>query len=77
MVQMAAIRQNYVRRHTPEGWRRGVTLVWEIVPRRAIAWLARTLYTEPYLACPMRPMASARKDSNALTLAGMYCEDGK
>jgi uncharacterized protein YqjF (DUF2071 family) len=44
----------YVRRETPEGWRRGVTFVREIVPRRAIAVLARMLYDEPYLACPMR-----------------------
>jgi uncharacterized protein YqjF (DUF2071 family) len=44
----------YVRREAPEGWRRGVTFVREIVPRRAIASLARVLYNEPYLACPMR-----------------------
>jgi hypothetical protein len=44
----------YVRRQTAEGWRRGVTFVREIVPRRAIAWVARTLYNEPYVACPMR-----------------------
>ena len=44
----------YVRRETPEGWRRGVTFVREIVPRGAIAALARALYNEPYLACPMR-----------------------
>ncbi|HEY3898090.1 MAG TPA: DUF2071 domain-containing protein [Chthoniobacter sp.] len=44
----------YVRRQAAEGWRRGVTFVREIVPRRAIAWLARSLYNEPYVACPMR-----------------------
>ncbi|MEP6672880.1 MAG: DUF2071 domain-containing protein [Chthoniobacter sp.] len=44
----------YVRRETPEGWRRGVTFVREIVPRLAIATVARVLYNEPYLACPMR-----------------------
>jgi len=43
----------YVRRRMPEGWRRGVTFLREIVPGRAIAWTARTLYNEPYLACPM------------------------
>ena len=31
----------YVRRWTSEGWRRGVVFVREIVPRRAIATLAR------------------------------------
>jgi uncharacterized protein YqjF (DUF2071 family) len=44
----------YVRRKGPEGWRRGVVFVREIVPRAAIAWVARTLYNEPYLALPMR-----------------------
>lgn len=43
----------YVRRKGPEGWRRGVVFVREIVPRRAIAWLARWLYNENYVALPM------------------------
>lgn len=44
----------YVRRPTPEGWRRGVVFVKEIVPRRLIAWVARAVYGEPYVALPMR-----------------------
>jgi hypothetical protein len=44
----------YVRRHTHEGWRRGVVFIRELVPRRAIAYLARTIYGEPYNALPMR-----------------------
>ena len=44
----------YVRHRVPEGWRRGVTFVRELVPRRAIASVARILYDEPYLAVPMR-----------------------
>ncbi len=43
----------YVRRQGPEGWRRGVVFVKEIVPRRAIAWVARTVYNENYVALPM------------------------
>jgi len=43
----------YVRRRGPEGWRRGVVFVKEIVPRWAIAWVARTLYNENYVALPM------------------------
>ncbi len=43
----------YVRRKTHSGWRRGVVFVKEIVPRRAIAWIARTFYNEPYVALPM------------------------
>ena len=38
----------YVRRETPEETRRGVVFVKEIVPRYAIAKVARTLYGEPY-----------------------------
>ena len=44
----------YVRRRAAEGWRRGVTFVRELVPRRAIALVARVFYDEPYLAAPMR-----------------------
>jgi uncharacterized protein YqjF (DUF2071 family) len=44
----------YVRRKASEGWRRGVVFVKEIVPRAAIAWLARQVYNEPYIAVPMR-----------------------
>jgi hypothetical protein len=44
----------YVRHRGAEGWRRGVVFVREIVPRRAIAALARRFYGEPYSAFPMR-----------------------
>jgi uncharacterized protein YqjF (DUF2071 family) len=44
----------YVRRQTADGWRRGVVFIKEIVPRRAIAWTARTFYNENYIALPMR-----------------------
>jgi uncharacterized protein len=45
----------YVRRRTAEGeWRRGVVFVKELVPRAAIALVARKLYGEPYEALPMR-----------------------
>jgi uncharacterized protein YqjF (DUF2071 family) len=43
----------YVRRKGPEGWRRGVVFVKEIVPRRAIAAVARYAYGERYAAMPM------------------------
>lgn len=33
--------------------RRGVCFIRELVPQRTVAWLARTLYHEPYLAIPM------------------------
>jgi uncharacterized protein YqjF (DUF2071 family) len=43
----------YVRHQAADGWRRGVVFVRELVPRAAIAWVARTIYQEPYLAVPM------------------------
>ncbi len=44
----------YVRRRDGDRWRRGVVFIKEIVPRRLIAWAARTFYNEPYVALPMR-----------------------
>ena len=42
----------YVRRKAEDGWRRGVVFVKEIVPRTAIALVARRLYNENYVALP-------------------------
>jgi uncharacterized protein YqjF (DUF2071 family) len=50
----------YVRRRPPGGRedgrddRRGVVFVKELVPRFAIAWVARVLYGENYVSLPMR-----------------------
>ncbi len=45
----------YVVRHMLDGEvRRGVCFIREFVPRAAIAFVARTLYEEPYSAVPMR-----------------------
>ena len=50
----------YVRRELPDGEvRRGVTFVRELVPRHAIAAVARLAYNEPYAACPMRSSVRA------------------
>ena len=43
----------YVRRKADDGWRRGVVFIKELVPRRAIAFIARKFYNENYLALPM------------------------
>lgn len=43
----------YVRRDTRDGTRRGVVFVKEIVPRAAIAWVARRVYNENYVALRM------------------------
>lgn len=44
----------YVRREVGDEIRRGVVFVKEIVPRWAIATVARRVYNEPYVAVPMR-----------------------
>lgn len=51
----------YVKRELPGETRRGVVFVKEIVPRRAIAWVARALYGEPYEAAVMRNNNDAGK----------------
>jgi uncharacterized protein len=55
----------YVRRRMPDGsWRRGVTFVQEMVPRTAIALVARTFYGEPYVSRPMRRVAVPDDESD-------------
>jgi uncharacterized protein YqjF (DUF2071 family) len=49
----------YVRREVGGEVRRGVVFVRELVPRAAIAWLARRAYNEPYRAVPMRSTVPA------------------
>ena len=53
----------YVRRKTPEGWRRAVVFIKELVPRWAIAWTARTFYNENYVALPMSHLIENEKES--------------
>lgn len=43
----------YVRRTVGDETRRGVVFVKEIVPRRALAWVANAVYQEKYVALPM------------------------
>ena len=43
----------YVRRVVNGELRRGVVFVKEIVPKRAIAWVANSVYNEKYIALPM------------------------
>jgi len=43
----------YVRRKADGGWRRGVVFIKELVPRSAIAFVARKFYNENYSAMPM------------------------
>jgi uncharacterized protein YqjF (DUF2071 family) len=50
----------YVRRKADEGWRRGVVFIKEIVPRMAIAFVARRFYNEPYISLPMAHQIQGR-----------------
>lgn len=43
----------YVRRRTDAGVERGVLFVREFVPQRFVAWVARAVYNEPYVAAPL------------------------
>jgi hypothetical protein len=51
----------YVRRLEGTEVRRGVVFVKEIVPRPAIALVARLIYNEPYVARPMHHRRTARE----------------
>jgi uncharacterized protein YqjF (DUF2071 family) len=44
----------YVRRKSADTWRRGVVFIRELVPRRAVALVARACYGENYVALPMK-----------------------
>ena len=58
----------YVRKKSADTWRRGVVFVRELVPRRAIATVARVFYGENYVAVPMKHQI----DHADLTLAVEY-----
>ena len=59
----------YVRRKVEGTWRRGVVFVKELVPRPAIAWVARTIYGENYMALPMRHSMVRGAESGLTTLS--------
>ncbi len=54
----------YVRRREQGEVRRGVVFICEIVPRRAIALVARILYNENYIALPMAHEICNGKDGS-------------
>jgi uncharacterized protein len=64
----------YVRRAVDGEIRRGVTFIREIVPRRAIATVARITYNEPHAALPMRHtiVAQLTPDDAQGDLAALY-----
>jgi uncharacterized protein len=64
----------YVRREMPQGWRRGVVFIRELVPKRTVAWLARTAYGQNFLRVPMahelnRPSGGPRQAPRRLAFS--------
>jgi uncharacterized protein len=55
----------YVRRRHADGDRRGVVFIREIVPKRAIAYIARLAYGEKYSRFPMRHSISTSSERKA------------
>lgn len=67
--------RSYVVRRTPTGeTRRGVVFVREFVPRPLIAWVARTLYGEPYRSVPMRHRLTPQEAAYGLKDQGRWQE---
>ena len=58
----------YVRRFSGDDWRRGVVFVKEIVPKPAIAFIARAVYNENYVALPMRHSVQQNDDGSVSQL---------
>ena len=58
----------YVRRKADDGWRRGVVFIKELVPRSAIAFVARHAYGENYEAYPMRHAVDTDRPSGETTV---------
>ena len=62
----------YVRRQVDGEVRRGVTFIREIVPRAAIAVVARLAYNEPYVTLPMRHDIAAPNHADSAPSALRY-----
>ncbi len=56
-----------LRFYVRHGAQRGVVFVRELVPQRFVAWVARTLYHEPYRAVPMRIERDETPEQIAMT----------
>ena len=52
----------YVKYKANSGWRRGVTFIREIVPRRALTFIANSIFREKYVTMPMKHHWEAKED---------------
>jgi uncharacterized protein len=62
----------YVRRDAKGEGRRGVVFIREIVPRRAIAWVANAVYGESYVRLPMQHLMDERGIQYAWRYGGKW-----
>jgi uncharacterized protein YqjF (DUF2071 family) len=67
----------YVRRLAGDEWRRGVVFVKEIVPKPAIAAVARAVYNERYVALPMRHSIQSSDASGGGSVEYSWQVDGE
>jgi hypothetical protein len=56
----------YVKRFENGEWKRGVVFIKEIVPKRALTFVANTIYKENYETLPMRHSWSEKEDSRVV-----------
>lgn len=63
----------YVRRQAGDGWRRGVVFIKEVVPRWAIAAVARWIYNEQFVACPMSSTICLPDEKGGGSGCAEYC----
>jgi uncharacterized protein YqjF (DUF2071 family) len=67
----------YVRARGPEGWRRGVVFIREVVARRAVASVARWLYGERYVVCPTRSAVVEPREGRVGSIAYRWRARGR
>lgn len=57
----------YVRRRENNNWKRGVVFIKEIVPKRALALVANSIYNENYQVFPMQHQWSENTESRSVS----------
>lgn len=67
----------YVTRKEGDVVKRGVVFIQEIVPKAALAWVARTVYGEPYKTCPMKHVHRVRPDKDDLFVSYSWMWSGQ
>lgn len=57
----------YVRYKDANGWKRGVTFIREIVPKRALSFVANTIYKEKYVTLPIKHSWAVNEQSISIS----------